>query len=339
MAGSDEPDAPSDTQPLNTESESESTLEQARRFLGDGTVRSSSRQKKEDFLKTKGLNDDDIQKLLGEESQPQLEPNAKAETVPELTPAVNQGPQDSIKQTTSSPVKASSSSDTPPIITYPEFLTRPQRPPPLLTPRRLLNILTIAGTGWTLLYGVARFVVSPMVQARDEARSDYYRHVNTKLSTLVEKLEGMVSVVPYKNGKPLKSELHSADDSSYDDPTELFHRDIGTQTSQETTPALASKPEEKAFDKQMRQLIHMSSMLREYSEKTTRRTEKIADIRSEIREFNDELDKMAHPPMPEYSGIGSSPEPEDEFTKVKKEIRSVKGMLLSAKMFPAATPR
>ena len=44
----------------------EDQLQVARRFLEDDEVKGASREKKVDFLKTKGIGDGDIEKLLGE---------------------------------------------------------------------------------------------------------------------------------------------------------------------------------------------------------------------------------------------------------------------------------
>lgn len=42
------------------------TLDVARRFLHDDQIKNTSREQKSDFLKTKGLSDEDIEKLLDE---------------------------------------------------------------------------------------------------------------------------------------------------------------------------------------------------------------------------------------------------------------------------------
>lgn len=360
MAGSDESDAPAwqqqqqqaptDDQPPKTEPTASPTLDQARRFLSADAVRTSSHEKKAEFLKSKGLNDEDIQILLSEEAQPEQETLAKTETLPESASEAEVAPQESAVQPTASPVSTSSSGDAPPIITYPEFLTHSPRPAPLLTPTLLLNILTVSGTAWTLLYGAARFLVKPMTEDLAESRSDYYAHVNTKLSVLVEKLEGAVSEVPYKNGKPLKSEVDSEDDnSSYDDPTELFHRDVGTQTSPQATPVLpASESEEKAVDKETRQLGRLASSLKELTDMYTKRAENVSELTSTLHEVRDNIDKLAYPPMPDYSSMyggtgfgmgGRAQEPDDEYKKTIDAIRSVKGVFLSSRSFPAVSAR
>lgn len=49
-------------------SEPAATMEQARKFLQDDEVRKYPRDKKIDFLKSKGLSDSDIQQLITEET-------------------------------------------------------------------------------------------------------------------------------------------------------------------------------------------------------------------------------------------------------------------------------
>ncbi|KAI1844205.1 hypothetical protein JX265_002978 [Neoarthrinium moseri] len=349
MAESEKPDVPAWQRQAGSETTTDpapsTTLEQARRFLSDDNVRSSSAEKKTEFLKSKGISDEDIQKLLAEEAQQETEPEPRESPVEQEIPDAKQTSHQHTQDPASTSASAQRPSDTPPIITYPEFLTHSPRPPPLLTPSRLLNVLTVSGTAWTLLYGAARFVVSPMVDSLTESRSDYYNHVNTKMSSLVEKLEGVVSEVPYKNGKPLKSEMDIDDNSSYGDPTEMFHRDFGTQTSPQTSPLPTSEADTKPIDEQAQRLAQLTSSLKELTDAYTNQAENSEDLRSILREFRDDVDKLAYPSVPDYTysgsgfGLGRSTEPDDEIRKTKDAIRSVKGMFLSSRMFPAAAAR
>ncbi len=54
----------------------EATLEQARKFLQDEEVRKSSRERKAEFLKAKGIPQDSIDKLLSEEDSQLVETQA-----------------------------------------------------------------------------------------------------------------------------------------------------------------------------------------------------------------------------------------------------------------------
>ncbi|KAI1126548.1 peroxisomal membrane anchor protein conserved region-domain-containing protein [Nemania abortiva] len=365
-------EAETTSEPENT------TLERARQFLNDETVKAATPDEKRAFLKSKGLGESQITQLLNEPqeesqspvSQPAPEsPRAAApdggdrkidvgSDAKETSSIPTEGP--SLAVVSSAPVTldapsppaSSTTNSPPPIITYPEFLTKPQRPPPLITPSRLANILAASGGVWALLYGISGLAIRPMVDNLNEARSDYYDHVNKNLSKLVEKLEGTVSEVPYKNGKPLKSQHHSRDiddnESTTSDPTELFHRDVGTQTS--PPPSIVgstsntSNNSENPVDVQARQLTTISASLRELTAIHTQKAESNADLRSAIGEIRDQADKFLYPPVQSFSvygglGYGQSSEPDDEFKNAKDAIRSVKGLFLNSRSFPAVTTR
>ncbi|KAI1753087.1 peroxisomal membrane anchor protein conserved region-domain-containing protein [Xylaria castorea] len=348
------------------------TLDHARRFLDDESVKAASPEEKRAFLKSKGLNDAQVAQLLDESHQENesaappsaVESSATLDDVDHKTDAPPDSNEASSIPADSSPIEAESTPDSSspatffatdspaPIITYPEFLTKPQRPPPLITPSRLANILAVSGGAWALLYGISGLVVRPMVDNLNEARSEYYEHVNGKLSQLVEKLEGVASEVPYKNGKPLKSQLQDRamddNESITSDPTELFHRDVGTQTSPPpsiigTTPN-ASSSSEKPVDIQANRLSAIGASLRELTLIHTQKAESNADLRSAIGDIRDQVDKLAYPPVQDFStfgglGYGQSAEPDDEFKKTKDAIRSVKGIFLSSRSFPAVATR
>ncbi|KAI0424639.1 peroxisomal membrane anchor protein conserved region-domain-containing protein [Xylaria sp. FL1042] len=350
------------------------TLEHARRFLDDESVKAAAPEEKRAFLRSKGLEDAQIDQLLDELPEDDRSPcpvsvpepsessatsddgdhktNAHSDTTEEVPLASADSPSSAVSSTSydSSPESSSTSDSPPPIITYPEFLTKPQRPPPLITPSRLTNILTVSGGVWALLYGISGLVVKPMADNLNEARAEYYHHVNEKLSQLVEKLEGVVSEVPYKNRKPLKFKKldHANDDneSVTSDPTELFHRDVGTQTS--PPPSIyetnANTNDEKPVDAQARRLSSISASLRELTLLHTQKAESSADLRSTVGQIRDQVDKLAYPAFQDFSTYGGYPygqsaEADDEFKRTKDAIRSVKGLFLSSRSFPAVTTR
>ncbi|KAI0803422.1 peroxisomal membrane anchor protein conserved region-domain-containing protein [Xylaria sp. FL0064] len=339
------------------------TLEHARRFLDDESVKAAAPEEKRAFLKRKGLEDAQIDQLLDETPTAATEslaasdegdhktgePPDTREEVP-LAPADNSSSDVSPTSDTSSSETSSTSDSPPPIITYPEFLTKPQRPPPLITPSRLTNILAVSGGVWALLYGISGLVVKPMADNLNEARAEYYHHVNEKLSQLVEKLEGAVSEVPYKNGKPLRFQkqdrVNEDNESVTSDPTELFHRDVGTQTS--PPPSIyetnTNTNDEKPVDAQARRLSAISASLRELTLMHTQKAESSADLRSTIGQIRDQVDKLAYPSIQDFStyggfGYGQSAEADDEYKRTKDAIRSVKGLFLSSRSFPTVTSR
>ncbi|KAI1766874.1 hypothetical protein GGR53DRAFT_484700 [Hypoxylon sp. FL1150] len=374
----------------------ENTIEKARKFLRDEKVKNSSVEKVTQFLEGQGLDKDQIQKLLLEEFEQDVQsatpPPTTATTTNESSSKEERSEPEQEqavvakenKDVEASPSTASSSTNnnSPPIITYPEFLTTSPRPPPLLTPTRLANILAVSGSIWTALYGISRCVVNPMAETLHESRTEYYSHVSTKLGQLVEKLEDVVSEVPYKNGRPLiKSSASKHDDvdeveSTFSDPTELFHRDVGTQTSPRLQPEDSSRPNTsggrsdtsnsnnnnnnnntKPVDAQVRRVAALRASVRELGDMQARRAANSADLNAEVRAIRDEVDKLGTPPsmtammMNEYAssssssswlgpaGYGRAPEPDDEVKKAKDAIRSVKGMFLSTRSFPTAVVR
>ncbi|KAI4867164.1 peroxisomal membrane anchor protein conserved region-domain-containing protein [Hypoxylon rubiginosum] len=355
-------EAASDTSNPQDVDTTDKTLEKARKFLQDEKVKNSSVEKVTKFLESQGLDNTQIQKLLEEEFQQDTQ-NASPSPIPETSSSRKENPEPEqaveVKThkdvETNPPAASSSTSNSPPIITYPEFLTTSSRPPPLITPTRLANILAVSGSIWTALYGVARYAVNPMVENLNDSRSDYYAHVNERLGQLVEKLEDVVSEVPYKNGKPLKSKhdegAYEDDESTFSDPTELFHRDFGTQTSPmmlaEDRPSSRNTPNQadKPVDAQVRRLAALRASVRELNDMHIRRAEGSADINARLREIRDEVDKLGAPAMMDFStsydglGYGRRSEPDDEVKKAKDAIRSVKGMFLSTRSFPTAAAR
>ncbi|KAI0181819.1 peroxisomal membrane anchor protein conserved region-domain-containing protein [Hypoxylon sp. FL1284] len=338
------------------------TIEKARKFLQDEKVKNSSVEKVTKFLESQGLDSTQIQKLLEEFEQGTQDANLSSTTDASSSRRENPEPEQSPEARETKDTQASTStvspspSNSPPIITYPEFLTTSPRPAPLITPTRLANILAISGSIWTALYGVSRCVVNPMAETLNESRADYYAHVTERLGQLVEKLEGTVSEVPYKNGKPLRSKLEEAayedDESTFSDPTELFHRDIGTQTSPamlaQDRPSVSrnsSSQSDKPTDAQARRLAALRASVRELNDMHTRRADGIADINTKLREVRDEIDKLGAPSMVDLSsgypglGYGRSQEPDDEVKKTKDALRSVKGIFLSTRSFPTAAAR
>jgi hypothetical protein len=188
-----------------------------------------------------------------------------------------------------------------------------------------------------------------MVDTLNDSRSEYYDHVNSKVGTLVERLEGVVSEVPYKNGAVVKSDVEIENESNYDDPTELFHRDVGTQTTPEVPSAsfASAADEESTVDRQSRQLAELTSALKDLEGMYTSRAETSSKIFDSLREIREDVDKLAYPPVPDYSsfygsigyGAGRTSEPDDEYKKTKDAIRSVKGVFLSSRNFPIAAAK
>lgn len=324
------------------EDESKPTIEHAKKFLEDDSVREASREKKAEFLKSKGFSEDVIDQLLEREQ----DKSAPAQT---QSQSLSQPPRDesSLPSPSSTPVVSESKADHAPIVTYPEFLTKPNKPPPLITANGLFNVLYAVTGLSTLVYGTTKYVVSPMVDSLTEARIDFHQNALQNLKKLNEKLEGTVSEIPPAK----KAEVHAAieDDtsSSYDDPTELFHRDIGVQTSLPPTPTEAepqAPAAQSAAVKQASRIAELTASIRSISQDLTSEAEDFSNIKTILDTFNEDLDKLTYPWQPStdfagsYSYYGSSRgnEPDDEIKKAKENIRRLKGVFLSARSFPGS---
>ncbi|KAM7194091.1 peroxisomal membrane protein PEX14 [Rhypophila sp. PSN 637] len=329
------PEATPETQ-VPTESSKMSTLEQAKIFLKDPEVQNQTRERKVEFLKTKGIPQSDIDELLKDElpeAQPESQ-NPKKEDTSVLSAS---------SEMTTLPPLPTSKEDRPPIVTYPEFLTKPVRPPPLMTMNGFLNTLYAFGGVSALIYGTSKYVLEPMVESLTEARISLHDTANQNLAKLVEKLENTVSEIPptIKKPEPVHGEEGDDASSSYDDPTELFHRDIGVQTSMPSSPrpATATRESLPPSTQQATKLKNLVSSLRAVHDGLNSQTEDIGDIKSQLEAFKDDLDKLSSVSYEFSSGFsyyGSSArnEPDDEIKKAKENIRRVKGVLLSTRSFP-----
>lgn len=158
---------------------------------------------------------------------------------------------------------------------------------------------------------------------------------STNLSKLIEKLEGVVSEIPEEisNDRIERQE----EESEAGDPTELFHRDIGVQTSpprsRPTTP-LPPSP----LEYQSTSLTSLTKSIRGLISDSNGEGENTTELETTIELLREYLDGIAYVP-PVYgfnNGYGNTntPKEEDEIARVKAGIRGVKGVLLSARSFP-----
>jgi hypothetical protein len=261
----------------------------------------------------------------------------------------------------------------PPIITYPEFLFQPAKPPPLVTMSRVLyTIYGAAGLGASI-YGASEYLVKPMLANLTSARLDLASTAKENLQKLNEKLEQNVSVIPAhltarKNKGTEEGDEDSSDtDSIISDPTELFHRDIGTQTTPDvstTSRSSSSKdPAETAADaptvavnKHLTRLESIQSSLKEINEFEKDSSTLDDSMRTRLTDLHHYLDGLIYA-APSYntttagygglysgntgsgtdgSSSGVHKAEEDAIAGFKAEIRGVKGALLSARNFPAS---
>ena len=369
-------------------------LEQATKFLEDESIRDASTDRKAAFLETKGLRKDEIDSLLGiSRNDEATTSNSNSETTTsgsdsastatdssnqngsqsnssESASQKSQNPTSSPSPPPSSPTTTAQSSpprDVPPIITYPEFLVKQSKPPPLVSFNSILYTLYGAAGLGASIYGASEYLVKPMLANLTSARHDFAQITKANLRTLNEKLEQNVSTIPPQLSSANKEAGDNADEDDADsitsDPTELFHRDVATQTSAQDIapkekPADAETPTPTAtVDSHQKSLETITSNLREFANTENDSTACDDTVRSSLRDVHYYLDGLiySNPSYGPVSGYGSwnssgtsdsngkatgvEKGEEDAIASFKSEIRGVKGALLSAKNFPSSRGR
>lgn len=357
-------------------------IDQASRFLEDDSLRDAPIDRKISFLESKGLKSSEIQQLLGvarnaEATRTTADPENPGQEIPqssaeqiEVTPSspvTAQSTPTTVSQPRSSITASSTSRDVAPIITYPEFLAQANKPPPLVTMRNIFyTIYGAAGLGASI-YGASEFLVKPMLASLTAARHDLATTAQENLQKLNEKLEQNVSVIPAH----LTARKADADESTEDndsvtsDPTELFHRDIGTQTTPSVTPPSLSFSNDNvdpaimapvaAVNNHMSRIQSIQAQLREAGDAEKDSSSLDDSLRTRLTDLHHYLDGLIYA-APTYTAAGSAyglynagrtggpdgsatglRKAEDEaIAGFKAEIRGVKGALLSARNFPAS---
>ncbi|KAK2069794.1 hypothetical protein P8C59_004341 [Phyllachora maydis] len=334
--GTDEPATPAwqrqQTGDEASGSNSQATAAHAKKFLEDDAVRGTSREEKKEFLRTKGIPEKEIEGLLDEDAAQPGKAASPAFLSQQAQPAPAPAPapaQDQPSQFPPPQPRPERREDRAPIIIYPEFLTKSAKPPPLITAKGLVNILSAFAGLSGLLYGTAKYVLEPMVDALTEARLSLYETAKADVDKLVEQLEGTVSEMPPIPRKSAgratdddddedKDDDDDDDDSSYGDPSELFHRDVGVQTSRPPSPTALASPlalahaagprttaagEKSAA--QARRVAELVAELRTLRDGLLTQSEDYGDVRGRLGVFRDELDKLTYPPSTTYSGLYS----------------------------------
>ena len=333
----------------------EATLEQARRFLQDPEVQNTDRNRKAEFLRSKGFDQSVLDALLSEESDSEKSAVPERDGISQSeAEASNHSDQDvSEAQSGVEGKQQEQGQDQAPIITYPEFLAQRHRPSPLITMDGFFNTLYAFGGLSALLYGTSKLVLAPMVESLTDARLSLHGTAADNLAKLVEKLESAVSEIPAAAGP--RSALGSRTprqagedeaDSQYDDPTELFHRDVGVQTSPPASPGpggaahLKPSPETSESTQQAQRIAKLAGDGRAICTGLTSQSEDLAETNNVLSVFQDDLDKLRLKAPSSFAGAGGyaptrAGEPDDEIARARDNIRRMKGVLLSARSFPA----
>ncbi|KAK5045888.1 hypothetical protein LTR84_008674 [Exophiala bonariae] len=362
-------DKPASTEiPATSTSTDQTSLEQARQLIEDESIRDESREKKIAFLESKGVRAEDIEAVLSADSPsilvspPELKTIHDTSQVPSAEEQ-NHGLNPSVPsaQVPLQPI-VTTKRDVPPIITYPEFLLKPQKPPPLVTLDRLTNAAYILAAVSALTYGASKYLVEPMLQTLTDARHDLAEETNENLEKLNSKLESVVSHVPYIASsavlqKQKEQEREDDLDSVDSDPTELFHRDIATQTSPHRSRSNSSSdsvPNNTHSDPTAQQTSRLKGLHADLSSLLSSTNTHFSQdrLKERVSEFQSVLDKMDttfNPFTVDYtlsavddaSKSKKSTSKDNEINKFKSEIRALKGAFLSSRNFPntrAAAP-
>lgn len=232
------------------------------------------------------------------------------------------------------------------MIAYPEFLVQSEKPPPLVTKTLLLNAAYATAGIYGTLYALSKYIINPMQAQLSEARHDLLTHSTNQMDAFNSKLGTLVSspVTTSRPGTALK-QRDLDEDSEDGDPTELFHRDFGTQTSPNlsrrnstsSTPSEPSDPITSAESILKRLTIGLKDM-NLASETATAKD----NTSKELSELVTSLNEMAYTNSGYYKyGAGTNgygwasgeKAQDDEIERLVKEVKGLKGRFLGVRNF------
>lgn len=202
------------------------------------------------------------------------------------------------------------------------------------------------------MYGLSKYIIAPMTHGLAESRRDFASHTNEQLKELNERLRKSVSVDPASKVKPIEDGADNVSEAD-SDPTELYHRDYGTQTTPNLSrrPSTSTDPHPTVTAQENRLKIIKSHLQELESHRAGQGTSrdrlrtKISDLTTYLTDMD--YQNQYYPAMGRYGATfnwtGSSQESKnDQIEVLKGDIRAVKGVFLSARNFPtggmSATP-
>jgi len=328
----------------------EALLKQATKFLEDEDIRNAPVERRTSFLKSKGLTEHEISHLL-QEGQVDVEHIPEVEVMEDY--GVDRGDDSPLQSTnkilnTTEPeppaTRLKSSPQTqedlpqpkkeiPPIITYPEFLIHSRKPPPLITARRLLTTFYVATGAATTIYGTSKYVVEPMIESLTAVRHSLFETASGNLDTLNSKLESAVSKIPEGSHQP--DDDGSDVESMSSDPARFYNRSTATQTSPHLSrsTSLTSSPGLQPVSPNQLQEDGITEIYNKLTGIQLMNTSSLLETSiSDLRKY---LDGLPHLDSTQSGKLWEKSKP-DEYSKLKAEIRGVKGVLLSARNFPSS---
>ncbi|CCX32043.1 Similar to hypothetical protein [Tuber melanosporum Mel28]; acc. no. XP_002839943 [Pyronema omphalodes CBS 100304] len=333
----DGPISQPDDQPTNPE-EREKLLENAITFLERS--RDAPLDQKQEFLRAKGLSPEEVEDLILKLERKQRKREGKRrERNGQLVRAeksVQPAPQQQVQpqQFTQQPA--------PTILTYPEWLAPPPPAPPrpLVTGPTIVKALYFGAATAATVYGANKFVVTPMLDGLTSARMDFAETVKTNLDKFTESLMELTpsGYVPGKFSQRPRDSDEESEASDISDPSELFHVDAQTQTDESL---MLHGDEDGAMtpDSKLEELTsQMKVLVESHSDGTDNElTFLLEDLTSYLEGLTYDSAVSSSIYASPFGGFsqGGDKDKDDPIVKVKQEIRSVKGVLLNTKNFPA----
>lgn len=201
------------------------------------------------------------------------------------------------------------------------------------------------------LYGLSKYIIAPMAHNLAEARHDFAAHTQEQLVELNKKLGGAVSVDPASKVKKTTSEIGDDVSEADSDPTELYHRDYGTQTTPNLSrrPSLAevdAHPTVTAHEKRLRIITsHLNELVANRTNNHVSRDSlqtKVSDLTSYLNDMsyqNQYYSSMNGLYGGNYGLPSGKDGKTDQIDVLKQDIRAVKGVFLSARNFPTGGQR
>ncbi|KAA8895085.1 hypothetical protein FN846DRAFT_971278 [Sphaerosporella brunnea] len=206
----------------------------------------------------------------------------------------------------------------------------------------LVNSLYLGAATAATVYGANKLIVTPMLDALTEARLDFSATVRKNLDEFNSRLLELApaSYVARKGLVRVREEDEESEASTdISDPSELFHVDAQTQT----TPSLSGHDDDEGTgamtpDSKLEELTsQMKVLVESHSDGTDNElTFLLEDLTSYLEGLTYDSAVSSNIYSSPFGGYGQADKDKDDpITKVKQEIRSVKGVLLNTKNFPA----
>jgi hypothetical protein len=197
------------------------------------------------------------------------------------------------------------------------------------------------------MYGLSKYIVAPMTQNLTEARHEFATHTQEQLEEFNKRLGEAVSVDPATKAKTKVTDVADDVSEADSDPTELYHRDYGTQTtpqlSRRASTSNATDPEPTVTAHENRLKI-IKSHLQELETTRSSGMSSADSLKTKVSDLTTYLSEMSYQNQyysnmngfygANYGMPGAKDGKTDQIDVLKNDIRAVKGVFLSARNFP-----